>query len=102
MNVELVMANSILQPSARLNDYPSIGDAAYGFTGKCLVQIFHKLTLIGVTTIFLILSAKFLMEGIGSSDLGTANDASLWQTRWTLITAVIVAIPVTLMQICLK
>ena len=92
----------LLQPSARLNDYPSIGDAAYGFTGKCLVQIFHKLTLIGVTTIFLILSAKFLMEGIGGSgegfisDLGTANDASLWQTRWTLITAVIVAIPVTL------
>eukprot|EP00943_MAST-04B_sp_MAST-4B-sp1_P002120 g2120.t1 len=92
----------LLQPSKRLNDYPSIGEAAYGTSGRILVQIFHKSTLVGVTTIFLILAGKFLMEGIGGSgegfvpNLGTAEDASEWQTRWTLITAGIVAVPVTL------
>ena len=45
----------LLQPGRRLKDYPSIGEAAYGTFGKILVQVFHKLTLVGVTTIFLIL-----------------------------------------------
>lgn len=92
----------LLQPSKRLSDYPAIGEAAYGASGRILVQVFHKSTLVGVTTIFLILAGKFLMEGIGGSgegfvpNLGTPEDASEWQTRWTLVTAGIVAIPVTL------
>ena len=92
----------LLQPGRRLKDYPSIGKAAYGTFGKILVQVFHKLTLVGVTTIFLILAAKFLMEGIGGSgegfvpDLGSQDDAKTWQTRWTLISAALVAVPVVL------
>lgn len=95
---------ALLEPPRRLKNYPAIGAAAYGEKGRVLVQVFHKATLLGVTTIFLILSAKFLMEGIGGGgegmlpSLGTSADISTWQTRWTLISACLVLIPVVTLR----
>ena len=49
-------------PSARLEGYPDIGMRAFGKPGRILVHVFHKATLIGVCTLFLILGAKFLQR----------------------------------------
>ena len=83
--------------STRLNDYPAIGEAACGLCGRITVQIFHKLTLFGVTTIFMVLTAKFLLEGIGGGgeivpSLGAA-DAVAWQKRYAIIAGVCVWFP---------
>jgi hypothetical protein len=56
--------------STRLADYPAVGEEACGTCGRLTVQIFHKATLLGVTSIFLVLSAKFLLEGIGGGGEG--------------------------------
>lgn len=85
----------------RLSGYPDIGEEAFGRVGRVVVHVFHKATLLGVTTIFLILAGKFLTEGIGGQgegffkDLNAGDDESAtWTKRWTIISAVIVAIPV--------
>jgi len=102
--VQLGEAHHLQTEPERLEDYPAIGAKAYGRCGRILVQIFHKATLLGVTTIFLILSGKFLLEGIGgdgegvASHLGGPGDTAKWTTRWTLVSAGIVMIPV----VCLR
>ena len=84
----------------RLNGYPDIGEEAFGRLGRVVVHVFHKATLLGVTTIFLILAGKFLTEGIGGQgdgffkDLGSGESTATWTKRWTIISACIVAIPV--------
>jgi amino acid permease len=88
----------------RLNDYPAVGEAACGTCGRITVQIFHKLTLLGVTTIFMVLTAKFLLEGIGGGgegfvpSLGAAEDAAAWQKRYAVIAGVCVWFPVVFIK----
>jgi amino acid permease len=95
--------NGINTPK-RLTDYPSIGYEACGFCGKLTVQIFHKATLLGVTSIFMVLTAKFLLEGIGGGGegfiptLGTEADAPVWQKRWAIVAGVIVWFPVVFIK----
>tara|TARA_B110000971_G_C19791720_1_gene400106 strand:+ start:28 stop:732 length:705 start_codon:yes stop_codon:yes gene_type:complete len=89
----------------RMAGYPEIGEAAFGRQGYYFVQIFHKATLFGVSTIFLILSAEFLQEGIGGGDDGegilsnvfdfeSISDGAGWTTIWTVVSAVLVLVPV--------
>jgi len=88
----------------RLHDYPAVGQAACGMCGRVTVQIFHKATLLGVTTIFMVLTAKFLLEGLGGGGegfvptLGTEQDAAEWQKRWCIIAGVIVWFPVVFIK----
>ena len=93
-----------LTAGRRLNDYPAIGEAACGTCGRITVQIFHKLTLLGVTTIFMVLTAKFLLEGIGGGgegfvpSLGSEEDAVAWQKRYAIIAGVCVWFPVVFIK----
>ena len=97
-------SSSPAKPRKRLADYASIGRAACGRTGTVVVHIFHKATLLGVTTIFLVLIAKFLLEGIGGGGegfvpgLGHAGQAVVWQQRWGLVAAGIVLVPVVFLD----
>lgn len=82
----------------RLPDYPSVGAAAFGTAGRCVVHIFHKATLFGVSCIFLILAGAFLVEGIGGGGEGFAGAGftggeKAWTQRWTAIGAVIALVP---------
>jgi amino acid permease len=91
-------------PPRRLADYPAVGLEACGVCGKLTVQVFHKATLLGVTSIFMVLTAKFLLEGIGGGgegfvpSLGTPADAPLWQKRWAVVAGVIVWFPVVFIK----
>ena len=68
------------------------------------MQVFHKATLLGVTSIFLVLIAKFLLEGVGGGgegfvqSLGTEADAVKWQKTWALVAAGIVWFPVVFIR----
>eukprot|EP00945_MAST-04E_sp_MAST-4E-sp1_P000396 g396.t1 len=95
----------LLQPQNRLQGYPEVGEAAYGKYGRYIVQIFHKATLVGVTTIFLILAGKFLLEGIGgggegflADSIGSSSpvDISKWTKIWTIVSASLLLFPVAL------
>lgn len=85
--------------SGRLPDYPSVGMAAFGRPGRAVVQIFHKATLFGVATIFLILAGAFLVEGIGGGgegfipSLGGPDDEVVWTQCWTAISAGLALVP---------
>ena len=82
----------------RLDGYAAIGGAAYGRPGRVVVHVFHKATLFGVTTIFLILAAKFLTEGVGGGGEGLVaslgNDAAHWGRVWTAVSAGLLLLPV--------
>ena len=91
----------------RLEGYAAIGEAAFGRPGKVLVHIFHKATLVGVCTLFLILAAKFLMEGIGGGgndgffpSLGDGSPESVtkWTRIWTGVSLAVVCIPVVFVK----
>jgi vesicular inhibitory amino acid transporter len=99
---KLLVSSLYLNPTShgRLEGYPEIGSAAFGRTGHALVQFFHKATLFGVATIFLILAAKFLTEGLGGQGEGILNHTSLfdddaydWTKIWTVASAVLVLLP---------
>ena len=82
---------------ARLNNYPAIGQEACGRAGKILVQVFHKATLLGVTTLFLILSGSFLLQSLGGDGPGllfNSTDSKKWTQLWTLISGCVVLVPV--------
>ena len=59
----------------RLTGYPEIGRAAYGSFGYYTVQFFHKTTLLGVCTIFLILAGLNFADVLEPS---TGLDARAW------------------------
>jgi len=83
----------------RLPDYPSVGYAAFGAPGRAFVHFFHKATLFGVATIFLILAGAFLVEGVGGGgegfipSLGDPDDEVIWTQRWTAISAGVALVP---------
>ena len=58
----------------RVSGYPMIGEAAFGKIGYYTVHFFHKTTLLGVCTIFLILASANLQDILAVWDLGT----TLW------------------------
>ena len=112
----------------RLKNYPAVGEEAYGKLGKWIVHIFHKATLLGVTSIFLVLASKFMLEGIGGNgegfvpSLGSESDAvkvracivysffvhthsalhvlfsRQWQKIWAVVASVIVWIPLVFVK----
>lgn len=90
--------------SGRLKGYPAIGRAAYGKGGLTVVHLFHKATLVGVATLFLILAAKFLVDGVGGGgggfapSLGSPAAKEAWTKRWTIIAAAVGAVPVVLVR----
>eukprot|EP01063_Lacrimia_lanifica_P016457 TRINITY_DN22_c0_g1_i4.p1 TRINITY_DN22_c0_g1~~TRINITY_DN22_c0_g1_i4.p1 ORF type:complete len:480 (+),score=63.34 TRINITY_DN22_c0_g1_i4:46-1485(+) len=84
----------------RLASYADVGHAAFGRTGRAVVHVFHKATLLGVSTLFVIVTATFLFEVIGGGGgglvpgLGSKDTEALWQTRWRVVTGAAVLIPV--------
>ena len=86
--------------TARLDSYAEIGRAAFGTPGLIVVHVFHKGVLLGVTTLFLILSGLFLLEGLGGGGgglaprLGSPEAAAAWTTAWTRLSAGGVWVPV--------
>ena len=101
---KLLIQSLYLDPRShrRIEGFPEIGEKACGRAGYWLVQFFHKATLFGVSTIFLVLTAKFLVEGLGGMGEGLLNtsvnfdDSINWTTMWTLVAAVIVWVPVVI------
>mmetsp|Transcript_8157 Transcript_8157/g.14789 ORF Transcript_8157/g.14789 Transcript_8157/m.14789 type:complete len:446 (+) Transcript_8157:50-1387(+) len=99
---KLLIQSLYLNPAGyeRLPGYPEIGEAAFGRFGYFFVQFFHKSTLFGVSTIFLVLAAKFLLEGLGGDGEGILNHAVTfdpsvdWTSVWTLLSAGCVLFPV--------
>jgi len=89
-----------MQKSKKNVSYPDIGEAAFGRAGRYFVHVFHKATLLGVSTLFLILAAKFLLEGIGGGGsegifpTQIGSNKIVWTRNWTLIAGAIVAVPV--------
>jgi amino acid permease len=69
---KLLIKSLYLDPDShrRIEGFPEIGYKAYGMPGYVAVQLFHKATLFGVSTIFLVLTAKFLLEGLGGEGEG--------------------------------
>lgn len=47
---------------ARLQGYPSIGEAAFGKFGLMTVHLFHKMSLLGLCILLLILEGRLLAE----------------------------------------
>lgn len=93
----LIRSLYLVDGGKRLAGYPQIGHAACGKAGTIIVQVFHKATLVGVTTIFLILAAKFLLEGLGGGGDGMlfhVHDTVRFTNIWTVVAGVIVWIPV--------
>lgn len=95
----VILINSLyLNPEGkRLAGYPQIGQAACGKTGTIIVQIFHKATLVGVTTLFLILAGKFLLEALGGDGDGMVFktvDPGRFTKLWTGVAGIVVWIPV--------
>ncbi|GMH57973.1 hypothetical protein TrRE_jg362 [Triparma retinervis] len=99
---KLLVRSLYLDPTShrKIEGFPELGEKAYGKVGYAAVQVFHKATLFGVSTIFLVLTAKFLLEGLGGEGEGVLNttvnfDSSVnWTTVWTLAAAFIVLVPV--------
>ena len=71
----------------RLPSYPAVGRAAFGTAGEVTVQVFHKSTLVGVSTLFLILAAGFLKDIFPAHRGPTV-------AQWVWICAAIGAVPV--------
>ena len=86
----------------RLAGYPEIGDAAYGRPGLVVVHFFHKATLFGVSTLFLILAGKFLCEGLGGGGEGLVpsigNDEAAWTQNWTVVATAVMLVPMLLLR----
>ncbi|GMI06379.1 hypothetical protein TrLO_g3728 [Triparma laevis f. longispina] len=99
---KLLIQSLYLNPAGyeRIPGYPEIGEAAFGRFGYFFVQFFHKSTLFGVSTIFLVLAAKFLLEGLGGGGEGILNHAVTfdpsvdWTSVWTLVAGAFVLFPV--------
>ncbi|RIA92546.1 transmembrane amino acid transporter protein [Glomus cerebriforme] len=70
---------------SRLSSYGEIGQHAFGTFGRYLVEFFHKITLIGVTVLYLVLAAENLDKLAQHYYLGT--------TAWTCICAAFVGVP---------
>ena len=86
---KLVMRN-LYRPAGRLAGYPETGEVACGFYGKMAVHIFQKSTLLGVSTLFLILAAQFLNSAF--DEFSSHHNPT--KRQWTLISAGVVSIPV--------
>eukprot|EP01064_Diplonema_japonicum_P014715 TRINITY_DN223_c0_g2_i8.p1 TRINITY_DN223_c0_g2~~TRINITY_DN223_c0_g2_i8.p1 ORF type:complete len:491 (+),score=138.28 TRINITY_DN223_c0_g2_i8:60-1475(+) len=86
---KLVIYNLYRPGGIRLKGYPETGEAAFGVKGKYAVHIFHKGTVLGVSTLFLILAAKFLHDCW--NQMGFDHNPSV--KVWTLLTTVMVAPP---------
>lgn len=84
----------------RLGSYAALGEAAFGSPGRLAVHVLQKGVLFGVAAIYIIVSAGFLLEGIGGGGsglmphLGGADDADSWRTTWTLVSTAVVWVPV--------
>ena len=85
----LLVMDNLYRPSGRLAGYPETGEAAFGMKGKIVVQVFQKATLLGVSTLFLILAAGFMRDCYDQAD--SSNNPT--KKQWTLIAAALVAFP---------
>jgi len=74
--------------------FPEIGYAAYGNTGYYLVQFFHKTTLVGVCTLFLILAGDYVNSIIHYF----AGQYVLSPTLWSLFIGVVVWVPLVTLK----
>lgn len=79
-------------PSRRLSSYPSIGEAAFGPSGRNFVQVFHFAILLGVSALFVMVS------GINLHLVATANNVGLSLETWKVISGVIILIPYALIK----
>jgi amino acid permease len=84
--IECLYAN----PQKKLKTFPEVGFAAFGKWGSFLVQFFHYLVLLGVSTIFI------MLIGINVAELAANSSAALDLKLWTLIAGLIVATPLVI------
>ena len=63
----------------RLSGYPEIGYVAYGQLGRAIVNVFYNSVLLGVTTLYLILSGMDLAALVGG----------LSESQWYLLNIII-------------
>lgn len=64
------------RPGQRLQDYPSVGEAAFGVVGRRVLMTFHYAIMLGVATLFIMLSGQNLQSF--SSNRGFDIDQRLW------------------------
>eukprot|EP01060_Flectonema_neradi_P003429 TRINITY_DN121_c1_g1_i7.p1 TRINITY_DN121_c1_g1~~TRINITY_DN121_c1_g1_i7.p1 ORF type:complete len:453 (+),score=66.51 TRINITY_DN121_c1_g1_i7:53-1411(+) len=90
---DLVIDN-LYRPTGRLAGYPETGDYCFGQAGKFVVHLFQKGTVLGVSTLFLILAAGFLHDTYQQAD--AAHHPT--KKTWTLISVALVAPPTLLLK----
>ena len=59
-----ILIISLYTENSRIITYSKLGEYAFGVVGKFIVDIFIKASLVGVSSLFLILAGKFLNEAI--------------------------------------
>ncbi|KAJ9087098.1 hypothetical protein DSO57_1036677 [Entomophthora muscae] len=64
------------RPGSRLQDYPSIGEAAFGIAGRRVLMTFHYAIMLGVATLFIMLSGQNLQSF--SSNRGFEINERIW------------------------
>eukprot|EP01059_Diplonema_ambulator_P016671 TRINITY_DN2838_c1_g1_i1.p1 TRINITY_DN2838_c1_g1~~TRINITY_DN2838_c1_g1_i1.p1 ORF type:complete len:471 (+),score=104.78 TRINITY_DN2838_c1_g1_i1:53-1465(+) len=90
---KLVIYNLYRPGGIRLKGYPETGEAAFGKKGRIAVHVFHKGTVLGVSTLFLILAAQLLRQSWGNLGFGSNPSVKMW----TIICSFLVAPPTLLL-----
>ncbi|KAJ9069358.1 hypothetical protein DSO57_1019357 [Entomophthora muscae] len=76
----------------RHDSYPAIGEAAFGAKGRIFIQIFHYAILLGVSSLFVMLS------GINLHLVSKGTSFELTTRQWTWISGFLILIP----YLCIK
>ncbi|KAI0220885.1 hypothetical protein L0F63_004853 [Massospora cicadina] len=89
---KLLLECAYANPPLRHHSYPAIGEAAFGVKGRVLIQIFHYAILLGVSSLFVMLS------GINLELVASKNGINLTVQQWTWICGMLILIP----YLCVK
>jgi hypothetical protein len=71
----------------RLSGYPAVGYEAFGSAGRAYVHFFHKCTLCGVCTLYLILTSGFIAGAVIGEDDDKKDEKDKWASRVILMCA---------------
>ncbi|KAJ9066052.1 hypothetical protein DSO57_1013494 [Entomophthora muscae] len=87
---KLIIECLYCRPGTRLNDYPSVGEAAFGKWGRRFVMVFHYAICLGVATLFIMLSGKNLHS------FSMNHGLNLGERSWIAIAGVAIFLPYAL------
>ncbi|KAI9292582.1 hypothetical protein K502DRAFT_325723 [Neoconidiobolus thromboides FSU 785] len=83
------------KPGERLEEFPDIGEAAFGKFGRYFVKVFHYSILLSCACLYILLTGLNIHKV--STNLNN-NTEILSQQIWTLLAGIIIIIPTTLLK----